>query len=143
MKSTQKFIKKTEPAKTIGHCIVINLPLLEVQGVSAKVDTGAFSGALHATYIRELRNKDDESYLRFAPLGRRNHMVQVKKYRKKRVRSSNGQVSIRYVIDTDIGILGSIYPATITLCNRKGMKYPVLIGRNFLRIHGFLIDLNK
>lgn len=129
--------------KTVGHHLVINLPLLGIEAVPAKVDTGAFSGALHATRIRELRNKKGDTCLRFSPLGSKDHTIQVDTYHKRRVKSSNGQVSIRYAIDTTVELFGETYPITITLANRSGMKYPMLVGRNFLRIHGFLIDLNQ
>ena len=71
------------------------------------------------------------------------YYYQVDAYHKRRVKSSNGQVSIRYAIDTTIELFGETYPITVTLTNRSGMKFPMLIGRNFLRIHGFLIDLNR
>lgn len=143
MRFTWNSFRRAESVKTIGHQLVVDLPLLGIQGVPAKVDTGAFSGALHATQIRELRNKKGETCLRFSPLGSKDHTIQVDTYHKRRVKSSNGQVSVRYAIDTTIEILGETYPLTITLTNRQGMKFPMLIGRNFLRIHGFLIDLGQ
>jgi len=143
MKFTWDSFKKAESVKTIGHQLMVDLPMLGIQGVPAKVDTGAFSGALHATQIRELRNKKGQTCLRFSPLGSKNHTIQVDAYHKRRVKSSNGQVSIRYAIDTTIELFGETYPITVTLTNRSGMKFPMLIGRNFLRIHGFLIDLNR
>ena len=142
MKFTWSTFRKAESAKTIGHQIVVDLPLLGIQSVPAKVDTGAFTGALHVTNVRELHNKKGETCLRFSPLGSKNHTIQVNTYHKRKVKSSNGQVSARYTIDTSVEILGETYPITITLTNRKHMKYPMLIGRNLLRIHGFLIDLN-
>lgn len=143
MKFTWNSFKRAESVKTVSHQLVVNLPLLGIESVPAKVDTGAFSGALHATRIRELRNKRGETCLRFSPLGSKDHTIQVDAYHKRRVKSSNGQVSIRYAIDTTVEIFGETYPITVTLTNRKGMKYPMLVGRNFLRIHGFLIDLNQ
>ncbi|MGG6497545.1 UNVERIFIED_CONTAM: RimK/LysX family protein [Bacteroidetes bacterium 56_B9] len=39
--------------------------------------------------------------------------------------------------------MSKVYPITITLADRSTMKYPMLIGRKFLRSHGFLVDLSR
>ena len=143
MKFTWSSFKKAEVAKTIGHRIEVDLPLLGIEGIIAKVDTGAFTGALHATNIKELKDKNSSKRLRFSPLGSIDHTIEVDSYHKRKVTSSNGMVSSRYAIDTVIEIEGHQYPLTITLANRSKMKHPMLIGRNFLRIHGFLIDLQQ
>ena len=143
MKFTWSSFKQVRTPKTIGHFVEIDLPLLGIEGVRAKVDTGAFTGALHAGQIREVVNAQGNKQLRFSPLASRDHTVEVDNYHKRRVKSSNGVVSIRYAIDTDVTILGQTYPITLTLANRNSMKFPMLVGRNFLRIHGFLIDVGR
>lgn len=142
MKFTWQSFKKADVPKSIGRLLSVDLPLLGIENVVTKVDTGAFSGALHATRIREVIAKDGSKRLRFSPLGSSRHTLEVASYHKRRVKSSNGIISNRYAIDTDITIMGQTYPITITLADRRTMKYPMLVGWNFLRIHGFLVDVS-
>jgi hypothetical protein len=143
MKFTWTSFRKAEPAKTVGPVLEVDLPLLGIEALAAKVDTGAFNGALHASYIREVTDKEGHKYLRFLPLGSREHTIEIDAYHKRRVKSSNGLVSIRYAIDTEVTILGQTYPIILTLTNRAPMKYQMLVGRKFLRLHGFLVDVNR
>jgi len=142
MKFTWTTFKKARPAKTIGRVLQVDLPLLGIESLAAKVDTGAFNGALHASRIREVVNKQGQAQLRFSPLGSSGHTIEISSYHKRRVKSSNGLVTSRYAIDTEVTILGQTYPITLTLTNRGGMKYQMLLGRKFLRLHGFLVDVN-
>jgi hypothetical protein len=142
MKFLWSSFKRAAVPKTIGSVIEVDLPLLGITGVVAKVDTGAFSGALHVTNIREVSNEQGKR-LRFSPLGSPDHTIEINKYHRRKVKSSNGQSDMRYAIDTDVTVEGSTYPITLTLTNRGAMKRPMLIGRNFLRLHGFLIDVKS
>lgn len=119
------------------------MPLLGIESLKAKVDTGAFNGALHADHIREVADGQGNKRLRFSPLGSPGHTIEIDSYHKRRVKSSNGQTTNRYAIDTEVSIMGRDYPITLTLTNRSFMKYQLLIGRNFLRLHGFLVDVNR
>ena len=141
MKFTWSSFKKAEAAKTVGSVLPVDLPLLGIEALAAKVDTGAFSGALHATSMREIVDNKGVKHLRFSPLGSPGHTIEIDSYHKRRVKSSNGLISTRYAIDTEVRILGQTYPITITLTDRQAMKYQMLIGRNFLRLHGFLVDV--
>jgi hypothetical protein len=143
MKFTWSSFLRANVPKTVGPLLDVDLPLFGIEDLQAKVDTGAFSGALHATRIREVKGKDGKKMLRFAPLGSSDHTIEVDTYHRRRVRSSNGIAARRYAIDTEVKILGETYPMTITLTNRSSMKYQMLVGRNFLRTHGFLVDVNQ
>lgn len=143
MKFTWTSFKKAETAKTVSSVLRVDLPLLGIEALRAKVDTGAFSGALHATRIRETVNTEGVKHLRFSPLGSPEHTIEIDNYHKRRVKSSDGVVATRYAIDTEVGIMGQIYPITLTLANRGPMRYQMLIGRNFLRLHGFLVDVTR
>lgn len=143
MKFTWTSFKQAQTPITIGRYVVVDLPLLGIEGVRAKVDTGAYSGALHASRMREVTDKQGVKRLRFSPLGSAGHTIEVDNYHKRRVKSSNGVISTRYAIDTEVSIMGQAYPITLTLTNRGSMKFPMLIGRNFLRVHGFLIDVSR
>lgn len=143
MKFTWSQFRKVSTPKTVGRLLQLDLPLLGIENVIAKIDTGAFSGALHATHIREVKDNLGNKRLRFSPLGSATHTIEVATYHRRKVKSSNGTESRRYAIDTEVSIRGQSYPITITLTNRSPMKYEMLIGRNFLRIHGFLVDVGQ
>lgn len=143
MKFTWSSFRKADTAKTIGSHLEVNLPMLGIESLVAKVDTGAYSGALHASKIREVKSADGKSMLRFCPLASDDHTIEVDQFHKRKVKSSNGIAKNRYAIDTFIEIYGRSYPITITLADRSKMKHHLIIGRNFLRIHGFLIDLTQ
>ncbi|HET8837809.1 MAG TPA: RimK/LysX family protein, partial [Flavobacteriaceae bacterium] len=55
------------------------------------------------------------------------------------VKSSNGITQKRYEIRSTIQIFGKIYKISLTLSDRKEMRYPVLIGRKFLS-NKFIVD---
>jgi len=143
MKFTWTSFKKAVAVKTVGRVLQVDLPLLGIEAITAKVDTGAFSGALHAGRIREIADSQGVKHLRFSPLGSTGHTIEMDNYHKRRVKSSNGLAASRYAIDTKVTIQERAYPITLTLTNRSPMKHQMLIGRNFLRSHGFLVDVNR
>lgn len=63
----------------------------------------------------------------------------------KNVMSSNGHISERYVIKTLVSIGPEFQQqiAEFTLVERHKLACPVLIGRNIIRMGGFLVDCNK
>lgn len=128
--------------KTIGAFAKVSFPDLGIYNTIAKVDTGALSGALHATRIVVVKLPTGERALKFTPYGQRKP-VRLTAYRRKKVRSSNGQLEWRYIIRTTIVIRDVSYPVNITLADRSQMMKAVIIGRRFLRRHGFLVDPKK
>lgn len=128
-------------ANAVGPVVKVLFPGLKIsEPVEAKIDTGAYSGALHATDIREISGKQGRKLIEFTPLGQ-GESVRLEAYREKLVRSSNGQSEKRFVIDTEISFGGAVYPISISLADRRKLKYPVIIGRKFLETHSFLVDL--
>jgi hypothetical protein len=143
MKMSWSLFKRTKQEPIlVGRVIDVSLPKLGIYDIEAKVDTGAFSGALHAREIREEKLENGRKVLVFKPANC-NKTQRVRKYQVKNVKSSNGQVSKRYLINTKVQIKDQEYALTITLADRADMKYQVLIGRKFLRSHGFLVDVSK
>jgi hypothetical protein len=57
------------------------------------------------------------------------------------VKSSNGFKENRFKIKSDIIFFGKIYRINLTLSTRDDMKFPVLIGRQFLK-KKFLVDVD-
>jgi len=107
----------------------------------AKVDTGAYSGALHCTDIRLVRAKDRTRQLVFTPFGNRSLRTSTSDYKEIYVRSSNGRRGKRYLINTEIILQGKTFPIQIGLSDRSDMKRELLLGRRFLRENNILVDV--
>lgn len=125
--------------KVVGAFEKVSFPDFGLLDVVAKIDTGALSGALHATGIKEIKLPTGQKAVSFLPYGRAPR-VEVADFERKAVKSSNGSVEERYIIATTVIIRGVQYPIHISLSDRSGMMKGALIGRRFLRNHGFLVD---
>ena len=132
---------KDQP-KILGSFEAVSFPELGVKQVIAKIDTGAYSGALHATNVREV-TVDGKKSLEFLPLGKPEHKTVTTRYRLKQVKSSNGRLESRYVIRTKITVQAKTYPISISLSDRSAMMKSVLLGRRFLRRRGFVVDVRR
>ncbi|QQG51018.1 MAG: ATP-dependent zinc protease [Candidatus Saccharibacteria bacterium] len=120
----------------------VSIPQLGIDDTIAKIDTGAYSGALHCTFVKEtVRESDGKKVLRFIPVDNHRHATETENYSVVRVRSSTGHEVRRYLITTEINIQGKNYEITIGLSNRRKMKRQVLIGRRFLRQNNILVDV--
>ena len=126
----------------IGSFATVTFPDFNGYKVKAKIDTGAFTGALHCTKIREVTTKNGP-VLHFSPFDHPELRISVSNFVVNHVKSSNGTAQSRYFINTNITIHGKTYPIVLSLADRSEMKWPVLIGRRFLRKQNFLVDVNK
>lgn len=130
------------PPKTIiGRIEKVSFPDLEVDKIQAKIDTGAYTSSIHCTRIKE-----QDGFLEFhIPLkkGSKNakNLYRTSDFKKKEIKSSNGQVQSRYIIKTRIEILGKTYLSEFSLANRSEMKNAVLLGRKLLKGR-FLVDVS-
>ncbi len=131
-----------EPQKVIGAFEKASFPEFGINKVVSKIDTGAYTGALHATNIRK-EVVDGVKTLYFSPFDHPEKVISVQDYRIKRVTSSNGHEERRYAIDTKIILDGNEYDILLTLADRSEMKWPVLIGRRFIRKNNLLVDVNR
>ncbi|GAA4372340.1 ATP-dependent zinc protease family protein [Hymenobacter koreensis] len=145
-------MKKTltrRPAKrTVGRRELVDFPQFQLCGVEAKVDTGAYTGAIHCSNIHVDTLPDGRSVLRVLLLdeshpafdGRPLHFEQ---FTLREIRSSNGDVQERYVIQATLRIFGEDYDTEFSLSDRSDMKYPVLIGRLLLRRARLVVDVAR
>jgi len=128
--------------KVLGAFETISLPAFGIKNVIAKVDTGAYSGALHCTGIRIVRKGlNRKRYLQFTPLGDTSLTTETDTFLKTHIRSATGHRIRRFIIDTTITVQGRSYPIRIGLSDRSDMKRAVLIGRRFLREQDMLVDV--
>tara|TARA_B100001063_G_scaffold177891_1_gene166818 strand:- start:4194 stop:4682 length:489 start_codon:yes stop_codon:yes gene_type:complete len=127
----------------IGKYDRLDLPVLKLKNLRAKIDSGAKTSSLHCSYIKQI----DENSVEFDVLDETH-----KKYKEiiytmpiKRiasVRSSNGIVEKRFVISTKVVIFDKSFDTEFTLRDREKMNYPILLGREFLK-QGFLVDVRE
>jgi hypothetical protein len=129
--------------QVIGSFEPVTFPdFADIGGVMAKIDTGAYTGALHCTKIQEEKTENG-NVLHFSPFDHPETVITATDFAVSHVRSSNGTSESRYLIDTNITIQGKTYPIVLSLADRSEMKWPVLIGRRFLRKNNLLVDVNK
>lgn len=127
---------------TIGRLEHIALPGLGVPRVEAKIDTGAYRSALHYQKLKtRKRNGTRELVVTFQMGGVRKTKV-FRAFKRVSVKSSNGESSRRYLINTQVKLNGHIVRTQATLFDRSDMKYQVLLGRKFLRGR-FLVDVSR
>jgi hypothetical protein len=124
----------SKPKQIIGRREVVDFPELEVRGVQAKIDTGAYSNTLHCSEI-----KLKEKKLCFKVMNEKEHCFDA--FSQKKIKNSFGEAEKRYVIKTKIRIAGRTIKSIISLTDRGNMRYPVLIGRRLLK-NKFVVDVS-
>ena len=125
------------PLVIIGWREWVSLPELGIKHIKAKIDTGARSSSLHAFEIEPFV-RDGKSMVRFDvhPVQRRDDIsvrCEAQVHDIRRVRSSSGEVSKRFVILAMVSWMGETWPVELTLANRSEMGFRMLIGREAIR----------
>ncbi len=120
----------------IGSIDKLDFPLLNLQNIETRIDTGATNSSLHCTNIERV----DDKFVKFNVLGKESFIMPISKI--KEVKSSNGVSKSRYFIKTQIVISGKTYISEFSLNNRSSMTYPFLLGRDIL-LQDFIVDVSK
>ena len=110
--------------------------LLDGEWVKAKVDTGARTSAIHAWNVDRER-RDGVPWVRFQLHPRQHddgHVVEASAplLEEREVRSSNGEVELRPVIETEIVLGTGRHRLELTLTKRDQMGFRMLLGRSGL-----------
>ena len=122
---------------TVGWQEWLAFPGMGLPAVRAKIDTGARTSAPHARRIEHLE-RDGEPLVRFEvnPLfrGRRlKVMCEAPVVDEREVTSSSGHVELRIVVEAmlRLGLATDApeWPVELTLTDRRGMRFPMLLGR--------------
>lgn len=134
--------EKPKPITTIGRREIVDFPDLGLFGLTAKIDTGANTTALHCHHVRV-----ENGVLYFRLLDETHPEYQdrehrFEKFEQKTIKSSFGESELRYIIRTRIKIGKRTLRGIVSLTDRANMKYPVLIGRRLLK-NRFLVDVSK
>jgi hypothetical protein len=130
----------------IGRKEKVDFPKLGLYGIDAKVDTGAYTSAIHCDSVRAVR-KGGARFVRFRLLDPSHPSYDGREIRKpllgrKKVKSSFGQTEYRYIIKTLVEIFGRTHEIELSLCDRSGMEHPILLGRKFIQ-DKFVVDVSK
>ncbi|MBP2831309.1 ATP-dependent zinc protease [Aquimarina sp. U1-2] len=123
----------------IGRTDKVDFPILELSNINAKIDTGAYTSAIHCIDIREVDKTLQCTFLDATHPEYNGKKFIFKNYDMTAVKSSNGKIETRFAIRTQIQVFNRSYPITFTLSPRDDMRFPVLIGRRFLS-GKFLVD---
>ncbi|MFD2822705.1 ATP-dependent zinc protease [Lacinutrix iliipiscaria] len=127
--------------KIIGRVDKVDFPKLNLYNIDVKIDSGAYTSAIHCSEV-----KVDGNTLRctFYSKGHPNFSgkeVVFKNFTQTDVKSSNGFKENRFKIKSEVIFFGKTYKINLTLSTRDDMKFPVLIGRQFLS-KKFIIDVD-
>ncbi len=129
----------------IGRKDKIDLPEFDLFDIEAKVDTGAYGCALHCHEVM-IKQENGVEILTFQLLDPSHPEYEHKTYTTrdfsdKIVKNSGGISEHRYTIKTHLIIFGKKRSVEFSLTNREKMKYPVLLGRKFLK-KKYLVDVS-
>jgi hypothetical protein len=121
----------------IGWREYLALPQLGIKSIKAKVDTGARSSSIHA-YDIACFERDGTEWVKFSicPKQRSIEKVVVSEAPVldiRQIRSSTGQLQQRFVILTNVELMGESWPIELTLASREEMGFRMLLGRQAIR----------
>jgi hypothetical protein len=133
--------------RTVGWKEYLDLPDLGIARLKAKVDTGARTSTLHVDSLKILDVLPDGSErveIVLGPDRRRPDLLvraQARVLRRIRVIDSGGHPEVRPVIETEL-VLGPVRKRILlTLTNRSGMLFRMILGRKALE-GDFRVDVS-
>ena len=130
----------------IGRIDKVDLPDTGIFGLDAKVDTGAYTSALHCHHI-QTQTKNGVEGVSFKLLDPshpeyNDHEYFFENFARKKIKSSSGHAEWRYIVKTSVVLFGRKFKTEFSLTDREQMKFPVLLGRKFLRGR-FVVDVSE
>lgn len=140
-------IRSVSPQRAMGqmnekHELIGDVAILKIflpsttAALKGRVDTGAEISSLNADKFEIA-----DGMVKFINKDISNNVISVPLAQQQAVKSADGGVEYRPVIELDIEVNGKpIRKALFNLNNRNHMEYPCLIGQNVLQKTNFLID---
>jgi hypothetical protein len=130
----------------IGRSDYIDLPDMDLFQLKAKVDTGAYTSAIHYHHA-EVVKKEGKELLHFTLLDPSHPEYNDKSFyfadfETREIKNSFGQSEERFIINAKVEIFGKRYLTEFSLSNRGNLKFPILLGRKLLR-KNFIVDVSK
>ncbi|QNH61610.1 ATP-dependent zinc protease family protein [Hymenobacter sediminicola] len=140
--------KQRVPKRIVGRRELVDFPQFQLWGVEAKVDTGAYTSAIHCSNIHLVTDAAGRQRLHVQLLDPSHpdfdgKPMEFAEFSLRDIKSSNGEVQERYVIRAILRIFGEDFDTEFSLSDRSDMKYPVLLGRLLLRHGRFVVDVTR
>jgi hypothetical protein len=127
----------------IGRAESLSFVDAQIFDVPAKIDTGAYRNAIHASDIRIENGELVCTLLGGHPLcDTMSHEIRTKVYEKVNIRNSFGINEERYEINLKVKLGPKLFSSSFSLADRSKNVYPILIGRKLLN-RRFMIDTDK
>jgi hypothetical protein len=119
--------------QTIGCLELCNLPELGIFDLNIRVDTGAKTSSLHVDNIVQTE-KSEGTFISFDIHPDIHNVDTIVKCESpllavKSIKSSNGAIQNRYIIETEFQLGDDSWPIEISLTDRSNMSYLMLFGR--------------
>lgn len=141
-------VVKKKYVRILGRREMVYFPEWNFGPVEAKMDTGAYTGSIHADDIMEKINSEGKPYLSFKL--KKNYYsflsedlnVHSEEFEIKIIKNSFGEGEVRYVIPVKIKIGKKNIRTKISLTDRSTMKFQILVGRRIIK-NKFLLDVGK
>ncbi|MDJ1007118.1 MAG: RimK/LysX family protein [Paracoccaceae bacterium] len=126
----------------IGWQEHVDLPLLGLTNLKAKIDTGARTSALHATDIVEFE-RNGRAWVRFHSRfddDAQDKDVETRIHDRRKITNTSGVPEERIIIRTKFRIADRLWRIDLSLAQRTEMKFRMIVGRTALRRHPILVD---
>ncbi len=123
--------------RTLSQVEKVSFPDLGIKSIRAKIDTGADDASIHAN---DIKLKDGAIYFWVTSPSK---ILKFNNFKKIKVKNSSGSEQTRYQINTTIKFDDSEVKIKVSLTNRKKLKYPCILGKNFIKSGKFIIDINQ
>lgn len=138
--------RRLESVPVLGWREWLALPDFGIDAIKAKIDTGARTSAVHAFDIRPFTKKGVPwvSFVLRPRQRAREPSVECTApvVDERRIRSSNGQQELRYVIETEARVGDVSWPIELSLADRDELGFRMLLGREAVR-RLFLVDPDR
>jgi len=128
--------------RVIGRVDKVDFPLLDLFDIDVKIDTGAYTSAIHCSNIIEEGNTLKCTFYSKGHANFSGKEIIFETFSRTNVKSSTGFKENRFKIKSEVIFFGKTYKINLTLSTRDDMKFPVLIGRQFLK-RKFIVDVDE
>lgn len=123
----------------------VDLPLLGLTNLKAKIDTGARTSALHATNITTFE-RDGAQWVHFHSRfddDTADRDVECPIHDQRDIKNTSGVPEARIIIRTKFRIAKRLWNIDLSLTERTDMKNRMIVGRTALSRHSILVNPGK
>jgi len=134
-------IQAKEAKKIIGAVEMVKISPPQVS-YKARIDTGATTTSIDARDITPFE-RDGKKWVKFTMVkGKKTFDLERPVVRVALIKRHGSEAQERYVVKVRVTVAETTQLINVTLSDRKGYEYPVLIGRNFLKDY-FIVDVSS